>query len=53
MMLGVGGAVHIVFGPLEELLGVDGVAAVSAYFLAVEVMAGRQLKQPVCLLAHQ
>ena len=41
MMLCVGRAVHIVFGPLEELLGVDSVAAVSCYFLAVEVVAGR------------
>lgn len=50
--MGVGGAVHVISGPLVELLCVDGVGAWLLGSLAMEVVAGGQLQVSVYLFAH-
>lgn len=50
--MGIGGAVHVVAGPLVELLSVDRVGAVLVGGLAMEVVAGGQLQVSAYLLAH-
>lgn len=52
MEVRVGGAVHVVAGPVVELLCVDGGLAGVGDPLAMEIIAGGQLKVAVRLLAH-
>lgn len=52
MIVGIGGAVHVVSGPLLELLCVDGVGASVVDSLAMKVVAGGQLQVSVYLFAH-
>jgi hypothetical protein len=50
--VGVGGLVHVIFGPLAEALRLDGLAAEAVQLLPLEVVAGTHLQKPVDLLAH-
>jgi hypothetical protein len=52
VVVGVGGAVHVVARPEVEVLGLDGVCAVLGDCLAMEVVAGGQLQVAVHLFAH-
>ena len=53
VVLGVGGAVHVVLDPHLEAIRVNAVLAIVSGGFALEVVAGGQLKHRVGLLAHQ
>jgi hypothetical protein len=51
--VGIGGFVHVILGPFLEPYRFDSLASVAAEFIAIEIVAGPHLDEPVDLFAHQ